>query len=180
MTLNNLILYIYCSPLELIARYILLFSGIFLLLEADLGLRRWFRPLVGSLLLVWLAAVLCITVLDRESGISHLPALIPFHSYWEMYQTQNWEIGRSNFMNVAMCYPGGLLLTFLFPKGWSRRKRLGAIAAVFLTLSIIIEFAQYFYCLGRPEIDDVIHNTLGAILSCLMASLNYKLPEKRA
>lgn len=31
----------------------------------------------------------------------------------------------------------------------------------------VIEYVQFFYALGEPEMDDVIHNTLGALLGTL-------------
>jgi glycopeptide antibiotics resistance protein len=40
---------------------------------------------------------------------------------------------------------------------------------VLAALSAGIEFLQYHFCLGRCEIDDVIHNTAGALLGCLAA-----------
>ena len=92
---------------------------------------------------------------------------IPFHSYREMVATGNREILRSSFMNVVLFYPGGLFLAAILPKRW----RIPVTAVVFCLFSLSIEIMQHSLFLGRGEIDDVLHNTLGAVCGCLALSL---------
>lgn len=136
-----------------------------------LWLRRQHRrllPLWGGMLLVWAAAVLYLTVWSRSGSGSYRTEWIPFHSYREVLAAGNREILRSNFMNLVLFYPAGLLLAALLPKRW-RGWRLPALIVTFAIFSFGIEYAQYHWALGRPEIDDVIHNTLGAVLGAFPA-----------
>ena len=96
-----------------------------------------------------------------------LPDLIPFHSYLELFETGNDEILRTNFMNIALFYPAGLLLAPQFPENWPRNRKMLFVGIAFALLSVVIEYAQFRYSLGEPEIDDVIHNTFGAITGAL-------------
>ena len=70
-------------------------------------------------------------------------------------------------MNVALFYPAGLLAASLLPKKWSGWCRCLLVVFVLTAMSAGIEFLQYRYALGRCEIDDVIHNALGALLGSL-------------
>lgn len=70
---------------------------------------------------------------------------------------------RTNFMNVALFYPAGLLTASLLSKKWSRSQIILSIAILFALFSAAIEYVQFLYLLGKPEIDDVIHNTVGAV-----------------
>lgn len=74
---------------------------------------------------------------------------------------------RTNFMNVALFYPAGLLSASLLPDKWPRLQKILSAAILFALFSAVIEYTQFFCALGKPEVDDVIHNTLGAILGTL-------------
>ena len=67
-------------------------------------------------------------------------------------------------MNVALFYPAGLLAASLLPEKWSRCQKMLAVLLPFALLSMMIEYTQFRYALGESEIDDVIHNTLGAFI----------------
>ena len=62
-------------------------------------------------------------------------------------------------MNVLMFFPLGLLIGCVF-KNISWKKVL--IAS--LCLSVLIEFLQFLLKRGFAELDDVMHNTLGAVI----------------
>ena len=79
------------------------------------------------------------------------------------------KIYRSNFMNMVLFYPAGLLAASLLMRKWPEWCRFILVVTVLAALSAGIEFLQYHFCLGRCEIDDVIHNTAGALLGCLAA-----------
>ena len=70
-------------------------------------------------------------------------------------------------MNVALFYPAGLLAASLLPEKWSRWQKTLAVLLLFAQLSMMIEYTQLRYALGESEIDDVIHNTLGAFIGAL-------------
>ena len=68
-------------------------------------------------------------------------------------------------MNVLLFVPLGLTLPFTLPEKWTCRALLSIVIAA--TLSIYVEAAQFIFRLGRAEIDDVLMNTLGAVLGIL-------------
>lgn len=160
-TLLNLF---YRLPLEFIAPSFFLGSLLFLMLRERLGDRRWCRRGIAVILVLWFAAALWITVLSRTTWDGYVTETVPFHSYRKMLATGNEEILRSNFMNVALFVPAGLLTAALLPEHWSRRRLLMTVVIPLALVSFGIEFAQFHWMLGEPEIDDVLHNTLGAVL----------------
>ena len=158
--------------------YQLSFGGLLLLLLLGtlflfllLRKRDSLQQLISALLLIWTAAVLWATLLNRSSGTLGDFQWLPLHSYREMLQTGNREILRSNVMNMALFYPGGLLLAAILPK----ERRIPITVVILLLYSISIELIQQALNLGRGEIDDVLHNTLGAWLGCIALSLEPKL-----
>ena len=100
--------------------------------------------------------------------------MIPFHSYRAVIAGENKEILRSNFMNVVLFYPAGLFACELLPKSWSRAKRVILVAVLFALVSAGIEFCQYHFALGQAEVDDVIHNALGALIGALIGTMPIK------
>lgn len=157
----------YCLPLEFIAQFFLILSFIFLLAHHHFKHSRWFRLGIWMSLAVWVSGTLWITIFSRSPGSEHLPELIPFHSYRELLKTGVSEILRTNFMNVALFYPAGLLTASLFPEKWTFRQKIWSTAILFAMFSGVIEYVQFFYALGEPEMDDVIHNTLGVLLGTI-------------
>lgn len=157
----------YRLPLEFIAQCFLLLSLVWVCVRHRFSRCRWLRWGLGSTLALWIAAVLWITILRRAPGTASPPELIPFHSYRELFAAGSTEIIRTNFMNVALFYPAGLLTASLLPDpmpGWKRTLLAGIAFALF---SLVIEYLQFAYALGKPEIDDVIHNTFGVFLGTL-------------
>ena len=115
------------------------------------------------------------TLAGRISGTTIIqPDLIPLHSYYIVFSGGNKELLRSNFMNVVLFYPAGLFACELLPKSWSRAKRVILVAGLFALVSAGIEFCQYHFALGQAEVDDVIHNALGALIGALVCTINLK------
>ena len=156
--LNRVYLWVYCLPL---ARLILLSAvatvGFCVLLRRFAGC-RWWRPVLYLALCSWFAMVLCATVLSRGGSEIYDIRWIPFHSYPEVFFGDHPETLRTILMNVALFYPAGLLLGSLLSR---RRLCLLLLLGLF---SLTIELSQFWLQLGFCEIDDVLHNTLGAAL----------------
>lgn len=130
------------------------------------------------LLLIWIAAVGYVTLLNRGEG-EGMAILTPFWSYRAaLAPGGNLELLRSNFMNVLLFLPGGLLLGELASRHWRWRTVLLALL-VSAVLSGGIETLQGLYRLGIAETDDVIHNTLGGLLGSLPAAMPRWTPAKR-
>ena len=126
----------------------------------------WHR--VNQLLTVEMSVLICIaTLYSRENTMD--VCWIPFYSF-KMARQQP-EIYRSMLMNVFLFFPLGLTLPYALPEKW---KHQAVIAILFaLGLSVAIEFLQYYLCLGRAEMDDVICNTLG----CAIGTIAFLLPD---
>lgn len=161
--MTTLLTQFYQLPLESIAQCFLLLSLIFLFARRRYAHCRWFRMGVWVTLAIWVAATLWITIFNRTPGSTSLPALIPFHSYRKLFATGSKDFFRSNFMNVALFYPAGLLTASQLPEKWSRIQKILFSGILLGLFSFMIEYTQFLYALGEPEIDDVLHNTLGAI-----------------
>lgn len=122
------------------------------------------------------ALVFFSTVSDRTTGNTLDYNLIPFHSYRAVMNGDNPEILRSNFMNAVLFYPAGLLTASLLPDKLPRWSRLLLTVLLYSFMSTGIEYLQYRYALGNVEIDDIIHNTLGAFLGSLLGITSFRFP----
>lgn len=178
MFVSDFFIWVYClAPLDL-CFCLLICTLILILAHQHLRSRGWWRWLLIALLSVWLIASVWMTVLNRSNDISEMPQFIPFYSLWTAYATQNMEILRSNFMNVALFYPAGLLLALVVPYQWSFFRRFLMVTMVFALYSLTIELMQYLYHLGHAEMDDIIHNTIGAAFGCAVTAIEQKFHWK--
>ena len=165
--IGELLQLIYCLSIGKAIPLIAFVTCGFLKLEKSVSQYRIWRWLKSVTVLVLITVIVYATIGNRSGGDDLVHELIPFHSYREVWNGGNPEIYRSNFMNVILFYPAGLLATSLLPKKWPGWCRCLLVVFVLTAVSAGIEFLQYHYSLGRCEIDDVIHNTLGALLGGL-------------
>ena len=173
--LQTFFLWFYCLSITDAVLLVIVASAGYLILRQWLGEKRFWRPAITLLFLAWLAVIAVATLTDRTPGIIPAePELIPFHSYRAVIAGENKEILRSNFMNVILFYPAGLLACELLPKNWSRAKKVIFVAVFFALVSAGIEICQYHLALGLAEADDVIHNTLGALIGTLVCTIHLK------
>ena len=80
--------------------------------------------------------------------------LLPFHSYVEILKG-NRQFLLENIGNVILFIPFGVALQW---SGVRDVKKAGLLA------SLLIEVLQFTFALGTFECDDLIHNTLGAVI----------------
>lgn len=89
--------------------------------------------------------------------------MIPFRSYYEAITKKQYILMLQCLLNVILFIPFGLLLNaILNPKSMAR------IVTFAFLLSFVIEILQAFTHRGLCEMDDIIHNTVGAWLGCLL------------
>ena len=173
--LQAFFLWFYCLSITDAVLLVIVVSAGYLNLRQWLENKRFWRSVIALLFLAWLAIIAVATLTDLTPGlIPTKPELIPFHSYHSVMAGENKEILRSNFMNVILFYPAGLFACELLPKSWSRAKRVILIAVLFALVSAGIEFCQYHFALGQAEVDDVIHNALGALIGALISTIPVK------
>lgn len=121
--------------------------------------------IIGELLLLFIFVVLSSTVLTRLPGKERLYKLVPFWSWQEVIRG-NIELLEENLLNIILLFPFGFLLPFVFYRKISWYKALFA-GVIF---SFFIEISQLILCRGFFEWDDMIHNSLGAMIGCIIAN----------
>lgn len=113
------------------------------------------------LFVIWMTCVIYMTIFARDTEIDEIN-LIPFHSIIDVLNGDNIELLRALWMNVLLFVPGSMWLHYSFSEqNW--KKRIFQII-FFVLISICIEFVQGYFNLGVVEVDDVIHNTSGAVI----------------
>lgn len=129
------------------------------------------------LFIVYCLFIVYYTLLSRKVGDSHRADLRFMWAYQEMLKGHpEWkeDVGY-NLKNILFFVPFG----FLFPSishlsvHFKNRKWLFVLCCG-TALSFLIEIAQYIFCLGLCELDDVVCNGLGAFIGywlCLLASM---------
>lgn len=178
MSLRTVYLWFYCLPIWKAAAVVLLGTAVFLALKARFD-RHWqWKIGVSALLCACIGIILYSTIAGRtEEGAGQL-ILSPFQSYWTVFGGGERELLRSNFMNVVLFYPAGLVLASALPEKWHGWVKMVLIFVLFTGLSVGIEWMQYHQALGQAETDDVIHNSLGALLGAAAANVRMKLNIK--
>lgn len=120
-------------------------------------------------LVIWFLGVLCATLLEREKQTIN-PVLRPLYSLSAaMFST---EIIRLFFMNAFLFLPLGMCFPFILPCHQKHKIRDTVLAAILV--SGVIEVSQFYFHLGCCEVDDVIMNTLGALIGTLAYDLSVK------
>ena len=163
----------YCLPVPGLLIGIISVTAFFLWFRENYRATRFWRPTMWGLFLFVLAVILYATLGHRsEYGNRMEPQLIPLYSYYLVLHGGNPEIFRSNFMNVLLFCPIGLLGCELLPRECNFPRKLLAAFAGGILLGVTIEYCQYSLALGLAETDDVIHNTTGALLGALASEIS--------
>ena len=168
----------YCLPLWTAVFWVILVTAVFLWLREKLRERGFWKWTVGAMLTAWLALTFYYTLGRRSAGAVAEIRLIPFYSYYLVRQGGNPELIRSNLMNVMLFWPAGLLGAELLPRAWKGVLRVLLAFAASVLMSFGIEWAQYNWGLGWPEVDDLIHNALGALLGALSGAVPFTVWNK--
>lgn len=173
--IQTVFLWFYTRSLPVVFLLAGLATVCFLLANRRFSRTGGWKPALLILLFLWVAVIVFSTLVTRTAEPqSAAPLLTPFHSYLAVLRGETKEILRSNLMNVLLFYPAGLLLGGIL--SGCRRPWFCGLCAVIVcaALSTGIEFAQYRYCLGLAEVDDVMHNTLGAACGIVIGRGSYQ------
>lgn len=155
--------YIYCQPIWLLTLISILIIFCCSRINSLLKKQSWQRLFNFILFAFSIFSLIYITILKREGGIFQIE-LRPFYTF-VMAQSQV-EYYRTFFMNALLFIPLGISMPYVLSK--KPYKRNVFITIIFACLlSVMVEFLQYWYHLGRCETDDVIANTLGAAIGTL-------------
>ena len=138
------------------------------------GFARRHRSLVFFALLAYGSVMLVVTILKRYLSIGSLwrpnevhvrtLELVPFDDFFQ----DKWigGIAIDTIGNVALFVPFGILAYILLVRRTAAVRR---TALVGFAVSLTIEVAQYTFALGYTDVDDIILNTVGALLGALLA-----------
>lgn len=176
--MRSLFHWFYCLPLSNAFILVVLAATLFLLLRSRLGAKPYWKAGIFLLFACWLFVIYLGTLGYRtESGNLSEPILIPFYSYYTVLSGGLKELYRSNFMNIALFFPAGLLGCELMPKQWRPLYCVTLITGLFMLISIGIEYIQFQFSMGLAETDDVIHNSLGVLLGGVFCRVSIKTPR---
>ncbi len=120
------------------------------------------------LLIEYLFIVVCSTIICR--GVKSLEfdrlELVPLWTYNSIITNVKgvsvWDI----VLNVVLFIPLGFLIKLLWTSISLKR-----IIFIAIGCSFLIEINQYIYEKGVAQFDDIMHNTIGAVIGWLIASL---------
>lgn len=122
-------------------------------------------------LLFYLIATICNTVLFRPSQKNYSYELTPFWSYVAVEKGPIGWLFYQIVLNVILFIPIGFLFAYIF-------RPIGLLKSFIpgLLFSIIIELLQLVFKRGLCEVDDVIHNTVGYVIGycCCVIFINYR------
>ena len=169
--LQSWLVRIYCMEMLDIVCWGIVLTMVFLAARDRYQCCRWAKALLVLGFVCTIAIIFYATIVNRSNDHTLSVNLIPLHSYREVWAGGHPELYRSNFMNAALFYPSGLLLTCLLPPKWPGWCKCLLVVIALGVFSAGIEYLQYCYALGQVEIDDVIHNTAGALAGSLAALL---------
>ena len=124
--------------------------------------------LLWVLLLEYAFVVICSTIVYRSTSTPSFEfarlELMPFWTYGAVVKhtpgVSVWDI----ILNIVLFLPLGFLVKLLYPK-----IRLWKMAVIAVCFSVFIEANQYFFMKGITQIDDVMHNKIGATIGWILA-----------
>lgn len=141
--------------------------------------RRGYMFFLWFVFAIYVLGNLYFTLLSRTPGTETKLTLLPFQSYARMGGAVPAEAEEAAgfaamflkgttpldgiILNILLYVPLGYLLPRLFPKlkAWQ-------VILIGLLCSAATEATQYLFKMGWCEMDDVIHNTLGAVIGVWM------------
>lgn len=128
---------------------------------------------VGELLFIYIMIVLASTVFTRTSNGMQLCKLVPFWSWLEAASGNRGYL-KEIVLNIILFLPAGIL----FPFVWGKKILLRYAFMAGVSFSFVIECSQLILCRGLFEWDDMIDNTIGAVIGCIISNFIIKNREK--
>ena len=170
------IFFMYNWDYGVLLAFLLVLSVLFVVFQKLMPGKTVKRSIVFASFLIYVGLIIYSTLIDRESSPENSGyCVIPFASFFQFLKG-NMDIMQQSIMNVALFYPFGFLLSGADVKFIGKRKWI--IAALAFAFSFCVEILQFIFHLGYAEIDDVIHNTSGAIIGMLAFTALEKLFDK--
>lgn len=168
------------SKYMIIGPFWLLFTYVMTLLFMIITV-HWFKKKkagVGKCLLLimlffYLLTVYTSTVLARKKILYDIVQLKPFWS-WNRALLGSIRGIEQIIENIIMLMPIGFIMPFLIVQ----KHYIIKTVLIGFMFSVIIEVSQYVVHVGVFEIDDMINNTLGVIVGCVLSSVLKRIIDK--
>ncbi|MGN1230525.1 MAG: VanZ family protein, partial [Anaerotignum sp.] len=127
--------------------------------------RRSMKGINVVLFLAYFAVVLYLTVFMRIGSVDTSVLTTPFDDLKNAIQYRDPALVQHMMLNVLLFVPFGYLIPAMNPKKLRKCSFafLGGIAC-----STIIEGIQMIFSLGQSDIDDIIANSIGAVIGYLV------------
>ena len=158
------------SPGEILI-FVILF-GIVLFILHKLVLQNKIKrkqAVAFCILFVFLGFVYASTVFTRGI-IPRECRLIPFWSWQHILLNGDMKLLQENLLNCFLLFPMGVLLPVIA----DHRVKPGIAFAAGVGVSAFIECSQLIFMRGLFEWDDMIHNSIGCVLGCILANFIFK------
>jgi VanZ family protein len=127
-------------------------------------LRSWSRALLVALFAMYMFRVIVITILSRKPHLDiYTVKLRSFETFTGSYNSIKWTIE-----NILMFLPFGIFFKLIF-----RRSNIFFAFSAGLLCSFGIEYTQYYTDRGSFEVDDLMTNTIGALIGYLVVAVVY-------
>lgn len=160
------IFFMYNWDYYVLVPFLLAVSVIYIAIRNLIASKKSSNSIIAISFVIYFCLMIYTALIDRNASTdSSGYCLIPFYSYYQFFNG-NRDIMQQSIMNIAFFYPFGFLLSCLDIEFIKKRKWLIAVFA--FAFSFCIEALQYIFHLGYAEVDDVIHNTLGASIGTAM------------
>ena len=118
-----------------------------------------YKIIVSAAGMVYLGALLYLTLGMRSPQEEYTYELVLFWSYWEVFTGQEQWLLWENIANMFLFFPFGMFLYELL----GEKRRWYVCLACVLCVSAGIELTQLLAKLGLFEFDDILHNSLGGL-----------------
>ena len=119
---------------------------------------------LGLLFCAYVVLVLGGTLLNRSISEDYGAEWVLFWSYKDAYEEicteSTFGMLEQIIYNILMFIPWGILI----PEIWRKMRSFHLIMTSALCFSATIEFTQLIFRCGLFEFDDMLHNTLGAVI----------------
>lgn len=145
-----------------------------ILVQGEYVNRKIKKILCTLFILCFVVVFISITLIGRKSGLTRKVWIIPFYSYYKFLSGWQVYLFVQDIQNILLFVPLGFFGSLLLQQQKeTRHKRL--VIGSGLLLSLAVEVTQYAKAIGLLEVDDILHNTFGAFLGCLLYETIYCL-----
>lgn len=134
-----------------------------------------FRVLCIIAFCIYAAILLYLAIFKRIGQWSERSlSFVPFSCYKTVLSIYNsFDSYKLIIDNILVFVPFGMLFPNLLSK--NQKHKLLISAAAGMMFSVMIESVQYAFSIGCTELDDVINNTIGAVVGCGIFALGEKV-----